>query len=205
MSSPQDANTSSSGTASGCPFHHGANAGAAANQAKPEEKKIEQTLQEGLYYHDYLGLDKVLSAQNMESTRLGTPAHDEHLFIVIHQVRLLFPLCRFFFFCFFVFLFCCAWKITICAKQKNTCHQKINGCGVNQAYELWFKQILHEVGSVIDIFSSDFVSHKNLAIAVGRLHRVTVIQRFVFGRFQKFLYFLLSLACFSLFILVSQK
>ena len=57
-------------------------------------------------YHDYLQIDKLLGAQKLESQIQGKPAHDEMLFIIIHQV-----------------------------------------------YELWFKQILTEVGSVLDIFS----------------------------------------------------
>lgn len=39
----------------------------------------------GAYYHEYLQLDKILDAQEMESVKYGKPAHDEHLFIVIHQ------------------------------------------------------------------------------------------------------------------------
>jgi tryptophan 2,3-dioxygenase len=38
-----------------------------------------------MYYNDYLQLDKILGAQEPESDRLGQPAHDEMLFIVIHQ------------------------------------------------------------------------------------------------------------------------
>lgn len=39
-----------------------------------------------LYYSDYLKLEKILDAQHPESFRPGnTPAHDEMLFIVIHQ------------------------------------------------------------------------------------------------------------------------
>jgi len=38
-----------------------------------------------MHYSDYLELDKILDAQHPESDRLGTPAHDEMLFIVIHQ------------------------------------------------------------------------------------------------------------------------
>lgn len=41
---------------------------------------------ETLYYHDYLELEKILQAQHPESFKTGqTPAHDEMLFIVIHQ------------------------------------------------------------------------------------------------------------------------
>jgi tryptophan 2,3-dioxygenase len=38
-----------------------------------------------MYYSDYLELDKILGAQHPESDRQGQPAHDEMLFIVIHQ------------------------------------------------------------------------------------------------------------------------
>lgn len=36
-------------------------------------------------YHDYLQLEKILSAQQTESDKLQMPAHDEMLFIIIHQ------------------------------------------------------------------------------------------------------------------------
>lgn len=38
-----------------------------------------------LYYGSYLKLDRLLSCQEMESAKLGRPAHDEMLFIVVHQ------------------------------------------------------------------------------------------------------------------------
>jgi tryptophan 2,3-dioxygenase len=82
------------------------------------------------YYGDYLQLDKVLGAQAPESRHYGEEAHDETLFIIIHQ-----------------------------------------------AYELWFKQILHEVDSVLDIFSADKVKDEQLMAVVHRLKRVTVIQK----------------------------
>ena len=39
-----------------------------------------------VHYHDYLQLDKILNAQFPESDKHQLPAHDEMLFIVIHQV-----------------------------------------------------------------------------------------------------------------------
>lgn len=39
----------------------------------------------GLYYHDYLQLDRLLASQELESTRAGETMHDEMLFIVVHQ------------------------------------------------------------------------------------------------------------------------
>ena len=38
-----------------------------------------------VHYHDYLQLDKILNAQSPESDKHNQPAHDEMLFIVIHQ------------------------------------------------------------------------------------------------------------------------
>ena len=42
-------------------------------------------IQTPVYYGDYLQLPKILNAQAPESTKYGKPAHDETLFIVIHQ------------------------------------------------------------------------------------------------------------------------
>lgn len=38
-----------------------------------------------VHYSDYLQLDKILNAQEPESEKLKSPAHDEMLFIIIHQ------------------------------------------------------------------------------------------------------------------------
>ncbi|HEY9363637.1 MAG TPA: tryptophan 2,3-dioxygenase family protein, partial [Chitinophagaceae bacterium] len=38
-----------------------------------------------VHYHDYLQLDKILEAQTLESNKHNAYAHDEMLFIVIHQ------------------------------------------------------------------------------------------------------------------------
>ena len=38
-----------------------------------------------VHYHDYLQLDKILAAQSPESDKQNLPAHDEVLFIIIHQ------------------------------------------------------------------------------------------------------------------------
>lgn len=85
----------------------------------------------GLYYADYLQLDKLLDAQHPESSRNGRqPAHDEMLFIIVHQ-----------------------------------------------AYEIWFKQILHEVSSIISMFGDDVVDDRQMGRMVARLERVHKIQR----------------------------
>ena len=38
-----------------------------------------------VHYHDYLQLDQILNAQHPESNKQNISAHDEMLFIVIHQ------------------------------------------------------------------------------------------------------------------------
>ena len=39
----------------------------------------------GIYYPEYLQLNKILDAQLLESGKQGPPAHDEMLFIITHQ------------------------------------------------------------------------------------------------------------------------
>lgn len=38
-----------------------------------------------VYYWDYLGLDALLGSQRLESAAAGRPAHDEMLFVIVHQ------------------------------------------------------------------------------------------------------------------------
>ncbi len=85
---------------------------------------------EGVYYHEYLDLDRLLAAQHPLSQAQGAEAHDEMLFIVVHQ-----------------------------------------------AYELWFKQILHELDSVLETFSHETIREREMGALVSRLERITVIQR----------------------------
>ena len=83
----------------------------------------------GIYYSDYLQLDKILNAQELESSKAGTAAHDEMLFIITHQT-----------------------------------------------YELWFKQIVHELESIIDFFDDPIVEDKNMGVILHRLNRIKSIQ-----------------------------
>jgi len=84
----------------------------------------------GIYYSDYLQLDKLLSSQELESAKHGKPAHDEMLFIITHQ-----------------------------------------------AYELWFKQIVFELESIVKIFDNEKVEDKKMGHAIHRLERIKEIQR----------------------------
>jgi tryptophan 2,3-dioxygenase len=85
------------------------------------------------YYSEYLELDKIIHAQHPVSFEPGNqPAHDEMLFIVIHQ-----------------------------------------------AYELWFKQMLFEVDSVLSIMSQSSINDNSsdLQTVVHRLNRVVKIMQ----------------------------
>jgi tryptophan 2,3-dioxygenase len=91
-----------------------------------------------IHYHSYLQLDKVLDSQRMRSAELeAVPAHDEMLFIIVHQV-----------------------------------------------YELWFKQIIHEVESVARMFEGNHVDERNIGSAVARLKRVASIQQLLIQQIQ---------------------
>ncbi|HEX2683085.1 MAG TPA: tryptophan 2,3-dioxygenase family protein [Ferruginibacter sp.] len=90
-------------------------------------------MDKAVYYADYLQLDKITGAQEPESFKDGkSPAHDEMLFIIIHQ-----------------------------------------------AYELWFKQVLFEVNSVINIMNKPVVNDNSpeMQTVVHRLKRVVTILK----------------------------
>lgn len=87
-------------------------------------------IQKPVYYGEYLQLGKILNAQAPESTKYGAEAHDETLFIIIHQT-----------------------------------------------YELWFKQILHELGSIRDIMENKPLPNTALSTIEARLNRVIKIQK----------------------------
>ena len=90
-----------------------------------------------IYYGEYLELDKILGAQNPKSKEHGNEAHDETLFIIIHQT-----------------------------------------------YELWFKQIIHEIESVYQIFLKDKIKPTDISVINHRLNRVVEIQRVLNGQLR---------------------
>src|SRR5215468_4941277 len=91
----------------------------------------------GAYYSDYLALDRLLSAQAPESARQGRPAHDEMLFIIVHQ-----------------------------------------------AYELWFKQILHELDRIQADFGGDVVEDEYLGRIVHGLDRINEILKLLIQQLE---------------------
>ena len=55
-------------------------------------------------------------------------------------------------------------------------HDEMSFIVIHQIYELWFKQIIHELNFVIESFNSRFISEKNINLCVNRLNRVHDIQ-----------------------------
>lgn len=90
-----------------------------------------------IYYPDYLALDTILKAQNLESVKHGAPAHDEMLFVIVHQT-----------------------------------------------FELWFKQFLFELDSVLEIFTKDFLQDEDMHLVASRLERMVEIQKLMVNQFD---------------------
>ena len=51
----------------------------------------------------------------------------------------------------------------------NEAHEEMLFIIIHQAYELWFKQILHELESVMLYFSKDKIDEENIGLIVSEL------------------------------------
>jgi len=60
---------------------------------------------------------------------------------------------------------------------KNEVHDEMLFIIIHQTYELWFKQIQHELNSIITMFKGNYVQEENIGIVVARLDRVIEIQK----------------------------
>ena len=59
----------------------------------------------------------------------------------------------------------------------NSVHDEMLFIIIHQVYELWFKQILHELDSVLDMFKENYVQEENFGIVVSRFDRIIEIQK----------------------------
>ncbi|HEY2763928.1 MAG TPA: tryptophan 2,3-dioxygenase family protein [Pseudonocardiaceae bacterium] len=55
---------------------------------------------------------------------------------------------------------------------------------VHQAFELWFKQILFELGTVLEVMGAAVVPEKEMGQVVARLGRITAIQRLLLDQIE---------------------
>jgi len=88
-----------------------------------------------LHYINYLSLDKILDAQHPVSGDDKTAAHEEMLFIIIHQT-----------------------------------------------YELWFKQMIHELTSIKEMFEVKAIDESSVGVVVRRMDRVNKIMTTLVGQ-----------------------
>jgi len=63
-------------------------------------------------------------------------------------------------------------------------HDEVLFIIVHQVYELWFKQILHELDSVITIFQDGFVNENSMGVAVARIARINEIQKLLIDQLR---------------------
>jgi len=63
------------------------------------------------------------------------------------------------------------------AQLAEPAHDEMLFIITHQVYELWFKQIIHELQSVISLFDNEKIDERSVGIAVSRLERVVEIQR----------------------------
>ncbi|MGA7485873.1 MAG: tryptophan 2,3-dioxygenase family protein [Xanthobacteraceae bacterium] len=108
-----------------------------SNKSSSNESSSKSSSASGAYYADYLELDRLLSAQQPASVRHGRPAHDEMLFIIVHQ-----------------------------------------------AYELWFKQILHELDRIQADFGGNVLEDEYLGRIVHGLDRINEILKLLIQQLE---------------------
>lgn len=70
------------------------------------------------------------------------------------------------------------------AVGEEPAHEEMLFIIVHQAYELWFKQIIHELESVLVMFQEQDVDERNIGTAIGRLNRVVSIQKLLIDQIQ---------------------
>ncbi len=59
--------------------------------------------------------------------------------------------------------------------DNSAAHEEMLFIIVHQSYEIWFKQIIHELESVIDLFDNHKVDERNIGTSIARLNRVIEI------------------------------
>ncbi len=68
--------------------------------------------------------------------------------------------------------------------EGKTAHDEMLFIIIHQVYELWFKQIIHELDSVVGRFHTDRVDERNVGVAVARLKRVIEIQKLIIDQIR---------------------
>ncbi len=67
-------------------------------------------------------------------------------------------------------------------EYKKHAHDEMLFIITHQAYELWFKQIIFELDSVLEIFSRDHVAETDMGLVAHRLQRIITILKLILGQ-----------------------
>lgn len=78
----------------------------------------------------------------------------------------------------------CGSQVPLSVEDDSFCHEEMLFIIVHQVYELWFKQIIHDMKSIHKIFNQDNVSEKNLGTVVARLERIKKIQGLLLSQLE---------------------
>lgn len=74
-------------------------------------------------------------------------------------------------------------QLLSCQEPHTTVHDEMLFIVVHQAFELWFKLILHDLDSVLALMNRDYVDESDVGLAVARLQRIVEIQRVIIEHF----------------------
>ncbi len=61
-------------------------------------------------------------------------------------------------------------------------HDEVLFIITHQVYELWFKQILHELDSVLRLFQEDSINERHMGVIVSRFERIIEIQKIMIAQ-----------------------
>jgi tryptophan 2,3-dioxygenase len=64
------------------------------------------------------------------------------------------------------------------------CHDEMLFIVVHQVYELWFKQIIHDLNSILNIFKETYIPEVELSSIVQKLERIKKIQALLIPQFE---------------------
>jgi tryptophan 2,3-dioxygenase len=64
------------------------------------------------------------------------------------------------------------------------CHDEMLFIVVHQVYELWFKQILHDLDSILSVFTKTYIQESELSSIIQKLERIKKIQGLLVGQFD---------------------
>lgn len=69
-------------------------------------------------------------------------------------------------------------------KNNGECHDEMLFIVVHQVYEIWFKQILHDLNAVLATFQQEFIKESELSSVTQKLARIKIIQGLLISQFD---------------------